>query len=302
MTRFASAMATLSKLFINKNQNHFGRDIKMNTFVPKFSGMNYYPLHNYFILNGKLSPNTGYDEWKSRGGVYEVLRVTGGKPLFLEEHLERFYQSAYQAGIAIYFTREDIVIFLKKLIAKNDVYEGNIFLSYKNSLTAFFIPHKYPGEELYSKGVVCEILKAERENPNVKILQTDVRRQADEIMELKGVYEVILVDHLGRITEGSRTNVFFVKDDTLITPPADEVLKGITREKTIQLAKEEPLPFIERDIFLKELPSFDAMFITGTSAKILPVSCLGEYKFDPSNRIIKLLQGRYDGLIRQQLG
>src|SRR5690606_31138973 len=139
------------------------------------------------------------------------------------------------------------------LINENKVSTGNILLSCKENLKAFFIPHKYPVPQWYETGVPCGILKAERENPNAKVFQTPVRQQADEMMEKQDLYEVLLVDHFNSVTEGSRSNVFFVKNDSLVTPPANEVLLGITRQKTIELAKKAGISINEQDVLFNDL-------------------------------------------------
>jgi branched-chain amino acid aminotransferase len=263
--------------------------------------MTHYPLYGVFVYNGEIKPTKKFIVSENAGGVYEVIRVTNGVPLFLKEHLKRFFVSAKLARKFIRFTKDEITGFLHQLISENGVTDGNIMLSNKINLKAFFIPHKYPDESWYTSGVECGVLHAERENPNIKVFQTPVRQKADEMMEKQGFYEVLLVDQNGRITEGSRSNLFFVAGDTLITPPGDEVLLGITRQKTIKLAQESNIPFFEQAVFYRELNSFQAAFITGTSPKILPVSKIGDLSFNPQNDAVQQLRSEYDELIRQYI-
>jgi branched-chain amino acid aminotransferase len=261
--------------------------------------MTHYPLYRIFIYNGEIKPNKKFIVSENAGGVYEVIRVTNGVPLFLKEHLKRFFVSAKLARKFIRFTKDEITGFLHQLIIENDVSEGNIMLSCKIQLKAFFISHKYPDENWYTSGVACGVLHAERENPNIKVFQTPVRQKADEIMEREGFYEVLLIDQNGCITEGSRSNLFFVEGENLITPPGDEVLLGITRQKTIKLAETSDIPVFEKEVLFRDLNSFQAAFITGTSPKILPVSKLGDLSFDPLNHVVQHLREEYDKLIRQ---
>ncbi len=263
--------------------------------------MIYYPLHRFFIFNGKLTSNSEFNPSENTGGFYEVLRVEQGVPLFIEDHLDRFFSSASLSGKAIRFNRAEIAGFVLKLIAENGVSAGNILLSCRENLKAFFIRHKYPDPLWYKTGVPCGILNAERNNPNAKIFQTQVRQQADELMEKEGLYEVLLVDQAGRITEGSRSNVFFVKNESLLTPPGNEVLLGVTRQKTISLAGKAGIPFYEQDVFLDDLPLFQGIFITGTSPKILPVSQIGSLSFDPVQRIVQQLRESYNQLILEYI-
>ncbi|HKI87760.1 MAG TPA: aminotransferase class IV, partial [Draconibacterium sp.] len=153
-----------------------------------------YPLHKYFVFNHEIRPNQLFVPSENEGGIYEVLRVSHGVPLFLEDHLERFYRSAKIAERSIRFSNLQIETLLKELIQKNGVSEGNILLSYKVNLKAFFIHHNYPSEEMYKTGVRCGLLKAERDQPNAKVFQTPVRIQAVKMLEEDGFYEVLLLN------------------------------------------------------------------------------------------------------------
>jgi branched-chain amino acid aminotransferase len=255
------------------------------------------PIHKFFVFNNEIRPIENFVPAENEGGIYEVLRVVKGIPLFLEDHLERFYHSAQIAGKTITFSENQIKEFLKNLIEKNETNEGNVLISCKINLKAFFILHNYPTDNMYKEGVSCGILKAERENPNAKVFQTTVRQQADKMLADQGFYEVLLVDHLGNITEGSRSNVFFVKGKELLTAPQDKVLLGITRQKTIRLAEKLNIHVKETEIELNELNNYDAAFITGTSPKILPVKKIDQISFNPQNEIIRQLMKSYDDLI-----
>ncbi|MGM0620278.1 MAG: aminotransferase class IV [Bacteroidota bacterium] len=263
--------------------------------------MNHTPIHNFFIFNGELKPVSDFIPSENDGGVYEVLRVVKGIPLFSEEHMERFFASAALAGKAIRYEKLEILSFIQKLISANKVLFGNILISCKVNLKAFFIAHQYPKASEYKTGVKCGILHGERQNPNAKIFHTNVRHQADKLIAAKGYYEVMLVDQYNRVTEGSRSNVFLVNENVVVTPPGNEVLLGITRQKTIQLAKESGLVFEEHDVFLSDIANFQAVFITGTSPKILPVSQIENLKFDPQNNVMQFLIKSYEKLILEYI-
>lgn len=260
-----------------------------------------YPIHSFFIHNGELKPNNDFISSENAGGVYEVIRVSGGVPLFLEEHLDRFFKSASLAQCDIRFSHNEIKIFLYRLIKENNVDEGNLLLSSRNNLKAFFIRHKYPEKEWFNTGVTCGILQAERVNPNAKVFQTTVRQKANELIEKEGYYEVLLVDDNGYITEGSRSNVFFISGSHLFTPPGKEVLLGITRQKTLLLAKQLNYKVNEQEILLNDVQSFDAAFITGTSPGILPLSQIDNFKFDARNKVIQDLRKAYYDLINRNI-
>lgn len=261
--------------------------------------MSILPVHRFFIFNGEIKPVSDFVPSENEGGVYEVLRIIRRVPLFLEDHLDRFAVSAMIAKKTIRFSNFQIKAFLHELVEKNDIEAGNVLISCKKNLKTFFIKHQYPTPEMYLAGVKCGILHAERKQPNAKVFQTSVRQRADKLMEQNGFYEVILVDHLQRVTEGSRSNVFFVRRNEIITPPAHEVLLGITRQKIISLAKSNNLRAVEEDVKWEDLKNFQAAFITGTSPKILPIKQIDEIRFDPQNKIVRQLIRSYDDLIER---
>lgn len=269
--------------------------------LPQNKIMAVLPIRKYFSLNGDLTLCSEFIAAENEGGVYEVIRVIKGIPIFLEEHLSRFYQSAEIAGNSIPYPSDRIKNILTELISANETEEGNILLSCKTNLKAFFIQHVYPREIEFREGVRCGLLHAERQNPNAKVFQTEVRNMANMMISQQGFYEVLLVDEQEQITEGSRSNVFFIREDELLTPPASKVLVGVTRQKTIECASMLGLKFKEMEINVLDLPTYDALFITGTSPNILPVSKIGELGFDVNNHILRKLMQQFDLMITDYL-
>jgi len=263
--------------------------------------MTLFPTHNYFVFNGAIKPISEFVDAENDGGIYEVIRVEKGVPLFLEDHLLRFYKSAEIAKILVAYSKYEIENSVKLLIQKSIVNNGNLLISYKSNLKIFYINHKYPTFKNYSEGVKCGILFAERENPNAKVFQTSVRQKANKLIAENNFFEVFLVDNLGKITEGSRSNVFFVKENQVITPPGTGVLLGVTRQKTIQLTKALGINFIEKEVSFDELNSFDALFITGTSPKILPVKQVEKILFNPQNETLQSLIKNYNLLVDEYI-
>ena len=257
-------------------------------------------LHRFFIENDVVEEVKDFTDPEGIE-IYEVVRVMEGVPLFLEDHLKRFYHSAWLLHLGIPLGAEKICYLLKKLIEVNQVKEGNIRFSWSwrpaGKFRAYFISHYYPAVEDYRRGVVCGLLQAERHDPNAKVVQSNLRDVANRLMEEKGYYEVILVNGNGDITEGSRSNLFFVKNGYFVTAPASEVLPGITRKKMIDLLGTLGYPFMEQHISLADLSCMEAAFITGTSPKILPIRQVGELTIPVDHPSIRNLQNEYDRLI-----
>jgi branched-chain amino acid aminotransferase len=89
---------------------------------------------------------------------------------------------------------------------------------------------------------------------------------------IKQVYEVLFYNGQGLLTEGSKSNLFFIVGNDVVTAPGDMVLKGITRKYVIQVIRERGFNLIEKAVHVFDVLKYDAVFITGTSPKVLPVN------------------------------
>jgi branched-chain amino acid aminotransferase len=87
--------------------------------------------------------------------------------------------------------------------------------------------------------------------------------------------------------------VFFIKNNQLITAPDQLVLSGITREKTIEIAKGLGIEILFRAVHCSELASFDACFITGTSPELLQVSSINKLTFTLNHPLYCMLKDEY---------
>ena len=109
-----------------------------------------------------------------------------------------------------------------------------------------------------------------------------------------GLYEVLLVDNDHNVTEGSKSNTFFVKGNTIVTAMAQDVLCGITRLQIVSLIHSLRIPLEERKIHLSELSDFDAAFISGTSPKVLPIRSVESIEYKVDNPIVQKLSEAYN--------
>lgn len=262
----------------------------------------------YFLLNDQLLPARLFgSRFKPPANyVYEVFRATWGVALFLEDHLERFFRTASLSGMDTGITDSMLKSGIKKVIGNNSPDDGNLKISLfedqdGQQLFIYYTPHVYPTAEEFLTGVSTELLFAERINPNAKVMDTRLREKTDLMKKEHVVYEVLLVDHDGFITEGSRSNVFFIKDGSLITPPAGMVLEGITRKQIIQLTAENDIPLKEEKVHHQTLNNLDGLFISGTSRRVLPVQRVNDLEFPVTDPIISKLQQLFEQKVNDYL-
>jgi branched-chain amino acid aminotransferase len=263
---------------------------------------------SFYLHNFKFKETHSFDDSfiKSGVSVYEVIRIEKGVPLFLEEHLNRLFHSADILKLTINESYCDFETIIAELINKNNILQGVIKIithfnsddnSHEKDLVAYFTPHYFPTNEEYEKGVKTGLCSAFRNNPTAKILNSEARIIANDTIAEKKLFEVILNDNNGYITEGSRSNLFFIKGDKIITAPENDVLQGITRLKVFELCKSERIELIEKKIHVSEIDEMDSAFITGTSLKILPIKNIDLIQFNTKNKTLKKVSDLYNNSI-----
>lgn len=236
--------------------------------------------------------------------IYEVLRVIDGKPLFLEKHLARMENSFKLINKTFTLKYEDICARINKLIKYENKNMGNIKITYKvneDKLDIFFIKHFYPTEDMYENGVKTILYFGERENPNAKIINDDFRNKVTKQIEEHNAFEAILIDRNGFITEGSKSNIFMVKDNKLLTSQTKAVLPGVTRGEVIELAKECGIEVEEVEYSYKDIYKLDGMFISGTSPKVLPINSVDNIELNPKNDIVLKLMKKYNDAVEKYI-
>lgn len=259
---------------------------------------------NLILSNVGLTDDSTYlsMSFNADQSVYEVFRIIEGIPLFLEDHFDRLVRSMQIQGLAFQMAFPDFKGNIAELVRLNQKMDGNIKFVYSvadgNIHWAFsFIPHSYPTPDDYQSGVKTDLFFAERRNPNAKVIQTEIRDKANHMISDRKLYEVLLVDTDGFITEGSRSNVFFVKSDVFYTAPPSMILEGITWKKVLDCLDELGFSIVEEAVNIQEISQFDAAFLTGTSPKILPIQLIGSQVFDVRNNVVVRLMESYDKMI-----
>lgn len=270
-------------------------------------------IGKFMILNGELvlCHTFDFNTVSNSPSVYEVLRVMQGIPLFLEDHMARLEKSMAYLCADFRISYRDIARQIRQLSEANHTLTGNVKLivsggenpeeTKSRQLIICFIPHHYPTIEDYEKGITMQTLELERPNPNAKFINIDVTKKVNELKQKTVVDEALLVNHEGEVTEGSKSNIFFVIDNKAFTSPKNLVLPGITREKIIESCKSLGIEFEEKKIRKAELQNISGAFITGTSPKVMPVSRIDQLNFKTGHALIRKIKNHYDQMIASYL-
>ena len=259
---------------------------------------------NYFIENTSLISVDKFPETDNDSTiVYEVVRVENFVPLFYEKHFVRLKNSVELAGFVTKINNTRMFIQIERLISENNIANGNIKIGLLfnkigklQSTKLYLIPHSYPTKEEYKQGVKLISYKAERENPNVKYRNRGLRNKTNQLITDNNVFEVLLYNSNNIVTEGSRSNIFFIKENTVYTAPQNLILKGITWEFVVEICKEQNIKLIEKEIKINDISNFASAFLTGTSPKVIQINSIDNINFN-KHKLVNLIADQYNKVI-----
>jgi len=225
-------------------------------------------------------------------GIFEGLRIYGGKVFKLTEHLERLYESAQAINLKMPMSPELMRKATEEAVATNNKVDGYIRLIVTRGIGNLGLdPRKcepnviiivddislYP-KELYEAGlelITSSIrrIASDALSPRVKSLNylNNILAKMEAIRA--GCLEAIMLNSRGEVSECTADNIFLVKRGVLKTPPPDAgILEGITRNFVIELARQhgftvQEVPLLRHDVYIA-----DEMFITGTAAEMIAVT------------------------------
>lgn len=267
---------------------------------------------NNFILNGELLPAEMFENHLVYDGdsVYEVLRLIKGKPLFFNDHFDRLSGSAgllKKRMLADFETLRNDIITLVRSERNREVNLKIVFNYHKSeNYLIYLIESVYPTKEQYKNGVKGTLFQAERKNPGSKVIDHKLRTEIYNRLLSQGAYEALLVNRDNCVTEGSRSNIFFIKDQSLFTSPNETVLSGVTRKHVIDICRVNGIDVNFTCIKSETIQEYDSIIITGTSPAILPFYCIDNIYFNPYHPLITRLRNFYferaDESIRQYSG
>jgi branched-chain amino acid aminotransferase len=230
-------------------------------------------------------------------GIFEGIRCFStpeGPAIFrLKEHVARLFESAKIYMMKMRFTPSEVAEAVKTTVSANGLDECYIrplaYYSY-GEMGVNPLPNKvdlgiaawrwgnYLGEKAEKEGVRCQVSSWRRVHsssmpPQAKSTANYLNAGQAKIEALKAGYdEAIMLNMDTMVAEASAENIFRVKDGILSTPPASAgVLRGITRDTVIEVAKKMGIEFRRSDISREELYTSDELFLTGTAAGVTPI-------------------------------
>lgn len=231
------------------------------------------PADNALVNVSDLAVQRGY-------GIFDFFKTIDGKPVFLEDHLDRFFRSAVLMRLNVTQSRDEIRNKIYQLIEKNSLSDSGI----KIILTGGFSPDGFNIAEpnliisqaefqiprtMSEKGVAVITHEYQRQFSNAKTLDYLQAIWLQPVLKEKKADDVLYHSN-GLIRECPRANFFIVTKDNEVLTPESDMLKGVSRKHILEIAsgmyKTEA-----RDVSLEELRNAKEAFITSTTKNILPV-------------------------------
>lgn len=264
-------------------------------------------IMDFYVVNGEVQSTGDQTIFQkiSKPPIYEIIRVIDGVPIYLEDHLGRMFESAKLLGKSMDVSESYIREYIKMVIKNNKIDMNNIKLLWGEAdkvgevFMVYSVESFYPPKEYYDNGIKTILYNHERDNPNAKVQVSSFKDDVAKKMKDADAFEALLVRDDGYIPEGSRSNIFFVKEDSLYTAPKDEILLGITRKHMFKIADMLNIKIVEESIHAEDLNKIDGAFITGTSINMLPISIIDNIEINSAkNKIIGELNKVYMDLIK----
>mmetsp|Transcript_10578 Transcript_10578/g.17246 ORF Transcript_10578/g.17246 Transcript_10578/m.17246 type:complete len:670 (-) Transcript_10578:128-2137(-) len=227
---------------------------------------------------------------------WEGMRVYKGKVFQLDAHVNRMLDSAQSLAFENVPSRSFIIEAILKTLSANGMTDGahmRVTLSRGPKLTSSMNPQ-------FNVFGTCLIVLAEWKpvgdmatydnQKGIKLITATNRRNPPQCVDSKihhnnlinnilpkiqanyaGAADALMLDMNGFVSETNATNVFMIKNGSVLTPTADACLPGITRRVVMQIVASLGIPLVERNISLAEFHSADEVFTTGTMGELTPV-------------------------------
>ena len=232
--------------------------------------------------------------------VFEGLRVYGEKIYKLEKHTDRLFFSAKRMGIEVPYSKDEINKAQEATIKKMNIKYGYVrpviwrgsemmaISAQKNKINVAVATWEWPSyftKEDRLKGISLQTAVWKRPPPDC--IPTDTKAAGLYMIctlskheaEKNGFTDALMLDYKGRVSESTGSNIFLVINGEIHTPVPDCFLNGITRQAVIEIAKNEGIKVIERDIYPDEIKNAEEIFLTGSAVEVTPVGKIDNQNF-----------------------
>ena len=250
--------------------------------------------------------------WIYGDGCFDMTRSFNHRLFKVKEHVERLYRSLKYLRIDPGFGPERMAALTEELFERNrhllgaddDYWVGQRISRGVKDVPGDNIEHHGPNlvleclplplaqrAKLFKQGIRVIVPSHRRTPPESLTPRAKTHNYLNMIVAGHEVESVdpeawaVLLDTNGNLAEGMGSNIFTVRDGTVLTPREKYVLPGVSRQTVIDLARQEGIPVAEADIDLYDSYTADEMFLTSTSLCICPVTKINGVDVGPSGQV-----------------
>ena len=218
-----------------------------------------------------------------REGIFETMLFSGGQAVFFDSHMERLRRSLKTLGIPFSVGKNQIRRAIADLVRRNKLRRARVRLAvWKDSRTRFYIvvlPSR-PAVKQYRQGIRAvvydERLDEKARFANLKQLDYRFFRRAAAFARHRRADEALIRNRSGKLAEGSRSNLFVIRDGRLLTPPLSAgCLDGVTRQRVALMARDAGMKVLPRGLTLRDLQTADEAFLTNSLWGVMPLVRIG---------------------------
>ena len=252
-------------------------------------------------------------------GLFETMRSRNGVVFRLEDHLDRLFRSAAGLSISHDYDKKSLTEAVYEVLGANKLTDARLRLTLTNGPISETVEQARPTllitaatlqlypPEYYRTGVLV-VLCPYRQNTTDPVCGHKTTNYYPRLLALtlarqKQAAEALWFTNDNRLAEGCVSNVFLVKDSVLHTPPlGTPVLPGVARKAICQIAVQESIELVEKDLHISDILTADEVFLSNVVMEVLPVvrvekHPVGEGKVGP---ITQRLRARFLATIEEE--
>jgi branched-chain amino acid aminotransferase len=250
-----------------------------------FYNGHFMPIEQAGLPMNDLGVQRGY-------GIFDFLRISNHIPLYIDDHLSRFFASADEMRLPLLYTKEEIKSIILHLIKVNQLPHAGIRMMLTGGVSTDGYTIESPNLAILLQSIsapVDEILM-----PGLRLISYPHQRQLPHIKTTDYLMAIwlypmmknreaddILYQQNGIVSECPRSNFFIVLPNQIIVTPLKNILHGITRKQVLQIARDNGFVVEERELSLAEIRIAKEAFITSSTKRIIPIAAVDDIVFEP---------------------
>jgi len=224
--------------------------------------------------------------------VFDTACAWAGKVFKLDEHIDRFFESAHALKLEMLLDRPALKEVVLELMRRNELQNAYIKMIATRGvgLMPLMSPYNCQSNLIVFAIPYISLIDPEKQEKGLRAKVSSMRRIPSECLDSKikccnylnhilmrmeaneaGMDEAIELGMDGYVAEAPGYNIFVVKEGALYTP-AENILMGVTREAVFEIAADEGIPVAETRLTTFDLYNADEIFLCSTAGGIFPIT------------------------------